>query len=94
MSVSQKNLVFLIKKYFYLKKYTVPLKFKYWTFGETTMKTLSVVIISFALVSSQSFAGGDCASKSAAFDSKIKKAIEVASFSDETVLKLKKLKIL
>ena len=58
---------------------------------ETAMKTLSVAIISFVLVSSQSFAGGDCASKSAAFDSKIKKAIEVASFSDETVLKLKKL---
>ena len=55
------------------------------------MKKLSLAIISFVFVGSQAFAGGDCASKSAAFDSKIKKAIEMASLSDETVLQLQKL---
>ena len=55
------------------------------------MKFFYITIISFTLIGSQLFAGGNCASKTAAFDEKIKNALEMASFDDITMSKLNKL---
>ena len=55
------------------------------------MKIFLFVPLLLTLVSSQVFAGGDCASKTAAFTAKINKALELASLDNETVQKINKL---
>ncbi len=55
------------------------------------MKIFLFVPILLTLVSSQVFAGGDCASKTAAFTTKINKALELASLDNETVQRINKL---
>ena len=55
------------------------------------MKIFLFVPLLLTLVSSQVFAGGDCASKTAAFTKKINKALELASLDNETVLRINKL---
>ena len=55
------------------------------------MKIFLFVPLLLTLVSSQVFAGGDCASKTAAFTTKINKALELASLDNETVQRINKL---
>jgi hypothetical protein len=55
------------------------------------MKIFLFVPLLLTLVSSQVFAGGDCASKTAAFTTKINKALELASLDSETVQRINKL---
>ena len=55
------------------------------------MKIFLFVPLLLTLVSSQVFAGGDCASKTAAFTTKISKALELASLDNETVQRINKL---
>ncbi len=55
------------------------------------MKIFLFVPLLLTLVSSQLFAGGDCASKTAAFTTKINKALELASLDNETVQRINKL---
>ena len=55
------------------------------------MKIFLFVPLLLTLVSSQVIAGGDCASKTAAFTTKINKALELASLDNETVLRINKL---
>ena len=55
------------------------------------MKIFLFVPLLLTLVSSQVFAGGDCASKTAAFTTKINKALELASLDNETVRRINKL---
>ena len=55
------------------------------------MKIFLFIPLLLTLVSSQVFAGGDCASKTAAFTTKINKALELASLDNETVQRINKL---
>ena len=55
------------------------------------MKIFYFVPLLLTLVSSQAIAGGDCASKTAAFTTKINKALEIASLDNATVQKINKL---
>ena len=55
------------------------------------MKIFLFVPLLLTLVSSQVFAGGDCVSKTAAFTTKINKALELASLDNETVQRINKL---
>ena len=55
------------------------------------MKIFLFIPFILTLTSSQLFAGGDCASKTAAFTTKINKAIELASLDKETVQRINKL---
>ena len=55
------------------------------------MKIFLFVPLFFTLASSQVFAGGDCASKTAAFTTKINKALELASLDNDTVQRINKL---
>ena len=55
------------------------------------MKIFLFVPLLLTLASSQVFAGGDCASKTAAFTTKINKALELASLDNDTVQRINKL---
>ena len=55
------------------------------------MRVFYFVPLLFTLVSSQVMAEGDCASKTAAFTTKINKALEIASLDNATVQKINKL---
>jgi len=55
------------------------------------MKILMATPLFIILFGSQIFAGSDCSSKTAAFTNKINKALQLASFDENTLKRAKKL---